>query len=391
MQYDEFKSYAEIVLGNPPFIGDIPTVGKYKFPQLARVNYLPEEPVYPFNYLKSTVEKGCYWYHCFTAERNFHRLYNSFFEYVEFLRKAKGLISADFSLFRDYPEEILVAKCRANRLVDYTLQQAGIPMIPTAGFAGESSWEWCFDGLPFNSTVAVTTNCLGRDRETHRLFVGGINTMIKKIHPTAIVVCGKVPSWLEKRHPDIQIIHIKSYSEMWNERKKATKLSGRIILRGGYGGASGKARRKKDGCYYDSKDDKVTDKNAIEVADYYIDWGFHVVFLHERPEEEKGRPDLFVDFEFLVEVKGITSSKANKIANRINEAFDQIEDEWSRYPEGEPKPPGKVVILSRHVSFEIGFHAFCEGYKEATRKGFVRGEVEFWFHGEIHTFKEEEE
>ena len=60
MQYDEFKSYAEIVLGNPPFIGDIPTVGKYKFPQLARVNYLPEEPVYPFNYLKSTVEKGCY-------------------------------------------------------------------------------------------------------------------------------------------------------------------------------------------------------------------------------------------------------------------------------------------------------------------------------------------
>ena len=46
MQYDEFKSYAEIVLGNPPFIGDIPTVGKYKFPQLARVNYLPEEPVY---------------------------------------------------------------------------------------------------------------------------------------------------------------------------------------------------------------------------------------------------------------------------------------------------------------------------------------------------------
>lgn len=381
MQYDEFKSYAEIVLGKPPFIGDIPTVGKYKFPQLARVNYLPEEPVYPFNYLKSTVEKGCYWYHCFTAERNFHRLYNSFFEYVEFLRKAKGLISADFSLFRDYPEEILVAKCRANRLVDYALQQAGIPMIPTAGFAGESSWEWCFDGLPLNSTVAVTTNCLGRDRETHRLFVGGINTMIKKIHPTAIVVCGKVPSWMEKRHPDIQIIHIKSYSEMWNERKKA-KLTGRIILRGGYGGASGKARRKKDGCYYDSHNYKVTEKSSIIAAEYYIDFGMYVVFLHKSEIEKEGRPDLLVDYELLIEVKGVASLNSSQIAKQIKHASKQISDELDRRSEDE-QLPGKIVLISLHESFEIGFKAISEGYQEAKRKHHVHFQTEFWFKGEI--------
>ena len=138
--------------------------------------------------------------------------------------------------------------------------------VRAAGFAGESSWEWCFDGLPLNSTVAVTTNCLGRDRETHRLFVGGINAMVEKIHPTAIVVCGKVPAWLTKRHPDIQIVHIPSYSEMWHARAKRK-------LKGGYGGESGKARREKDGCYYDSSVDKVTDHNAIIAAEYYIDLG----------------------------------------------------------------------------------------------------------------------
>ena len=146
MERDEFKTYLEINLCLPPVSGDIPTTGKYNFPQLARVNYLPEAPVYPFNYLKSTVTKGRYWYHCFTAENNFHRLYNSFSDYVELLRQTKGIISADFSLFRDYPEEILIDKCRANRLVDYSLvdyslQRAGIPMIPTAGFADESLWE----------------------------------------------------------------------------------------------------------------------------------------------------------------------------------------------------------------------------------------------------------
>lgn len=118
MKTDEFKSCFAINLCTPPFSGDVPTTGKYNFPQLAQVNCLPEEPVYTFNYLKSTVTKGRYWYHCFTSEKNFYRLYNNFAEYVELLRQAKGLISADFSLFRDYQEKILIDKCRANRLLD---------------------------------------------------------------------------------------------------------------------------------------------------------------------------------------------------------------------------------------------------------------------------------
>lgn len=218
--WNEIKYWLEKCLCKTPFSGDFPTTGKYAFPQLMRVNYLPKEPVLPFNYLKSTYDRKNYWFHCFTSEEHFHRLYNRFENYVELLRQVKGLISADFSLYRDYPERILIDNCRANRLVDYALQQAGVPMIPTAGFAGESSWEWCFDGLPLNSTVAITTNCLGRDKEAHRLFVGGVNTMIEKIQPTAIVVCGKCPDWLAQRYPNIQIVQIKSYSQMWHERSK---------------------------------------------------------------------------------------------------------------------------------------------------------------------------
>lgn len=71
MQRGEYKSLFEIFLCTPPISGDILTTGKYNFPQLAQVNYLPEEPVYPLNYLKSTVKKGRYRYHCFTAERSF--------------------------------------------------------------------------------------------------------------------------------------------------------------------------------------------------------------------------------------------------------------------------------------------------------------------------------
>ena len=154
---------------------------------------------------------------------------------------------------------------------------------------------------------------------------------------------------------------------------------------GGYGGASG---RKKDKCYRDSDGNKVKDKNAIEVAEYYLEMGLYVEFLPERPPKKS--PDLFVDFDFLAEVKGMLSIKPNKISNAIKEAFEQIADEWARYPDDKPKPPGKAIILSRHDSFEIGFRAFLEGCKDAKRRGYIRGSVEFWFKGEIHIFEEEE-
>lgn len=137
--------------------------------------------------------------------------------------------------------------------------------------------------------------------------------MVKKIHPTAIVVCGKVPAWLPKRHPNIRIIHIQSYSEMWHEREKR-KLIGRrkpsgitTILKGGYGGASGKARRKKDGCYFDSHNVKVTE----------------------------------------TEVKGVVSLNPGQIAKQIRHASKQISDELARRSEDE-QLPNKIVLISLH-------------------------------------------
>lgn len=157
---------------------------------------------------------------------------------------------------------------------------------------------------------------------------------------------------------------------------------------GGYGGASGKDRRLKDGCYKDSHGDKVTDKNAIIAAEYYLKWGMSVVFLHEKPQEG-GRPDLLVDYEFLAEVKGVASLNPGQISKQLKHASKQISDELARRPE-DKQLPGKIVLISLHESFEVGFHAISEGYKEAKRKGQVHFQVEFWFNGEIRVLEEEE-
>ncbi len=152
-------------------------------------------------------------------------------------------------------------------------------------------------------------------------------------------------------------------------------------MMGGYGGSSGRTKGK---CYYDTGGHKVKDKNAIEVAEQYMSEGREVLFLQEKQNTK--RPDLLVDRELLVEVKGISTTNSGQVSKNIKKAFQQIESELSHHPENERKP-FKVVIVSRHDNFEAGFKAVREGYQEAKRKGYVTGPVEFWYHGQIYVLE----
>lgn len=80
---------------------------------------------------------------------------------------------------------------------------------------------------------------------------------------------------------------------------------------GGYGGASGKT---KDKCYRDTGGNKVKDKNAIEVAEYYIKNGKYVAFLQEKDAQK--RADLSVDGQH-VEVKGLETMNPDSVEKNL--------------------------------------------------------------------------
>lgn len=196
-------------------------VGKYGFPRLQEEKLIPEGPVISFNYLLSAENPGDWWYHCFCDDYQFARLWPSLYRYIPLIQRTRGFISTDFSMYRDYSEDALIWNCYRNRVLAYAIQKASVPMIPTAGFGAESTWKWCFEGLPEHSTVAITTNGILRDPEGRRLFAGGVEALIYTIHPYALVVCGRSPAWLDTKYPDTRIIHIPSYSQIWSKRRCA--------------------------------------------------------------------------------------------------------------------------------------------------------------------------
>ena len=107
---------------------------------------------------------------------------------------------------------------------------------------------------------------------------------------------------------------------------------------GGYGGASGKT---KDKCYRDTGGKKVKDKNAIAVAEYFIKNGKYVAFLQEIKGQK--RSDLSIE-GIHAEVKGMTSQNPSKVADNIDEAFNQVYADNSRYPK-ETHREGMVIFF----------------------------------------------
>lgn len=149
---------------------------------------------------------------------------------------------------------------------------------------------------------------------------------------------------------------------------------------GGYGGAS---ERTKGKSYRDTGGHKVTDKNAITVAEHYIAEGKYVAFL--QPKEGQPRADLSVEGQH-VEVKGLSSMNPDTIEGKIKHAFEQIHGDDYRYP-AETHREGKVVILSKHSKDFSESEVYCvikKGFLSAEHKGYVTGKLELWINGKIY-------
>ena len=143
---------------------------------------------------------------------------------------------------------------------------------------------------------------------------------------------------------------------------------------GGYGGSSNKT---KDKCYYDTGGHKVKDKNAIVVAETYINEGKYVAFLQEKSDQE--RADLSIE-GVHTEVKGLTTLKPDKIKERIKKANSQVQADNYRYPTDTHRQ-GKVILLSKHsakTSSDTIIEKMREGMKRAEQDGHIMSKVELW-------------
>lgn len=135
--------------------------------------------------------------HFFLDDYQFERVWRNPRKYIRLLRSFPFVLGPDFSLYTDYPEPLQRWNHYRNQLLTAWFQAAGVRIIPTAGWSGEESLAWCFDGMPRGGTVAVSTvGCLVHKTAT-AAFLQGFWAMLEQVHPDHVLVYGKTTPEIE--------------------------------------------------------------------------------------------------------------------------------------------------------------------------------------------------
>lgn len=116
--------------------------------------------------------------------------------YIEQLKQFKAVISPDFSMYTDFPVMLQMLAHYRRQWCGAYWQHRGIDVIPDVVWGDERSYDFCFDGLPRHSTVAVSSVGVKRDAQwngkENNLFERGYNEMLKRLELETVLFYGDV-------------------------------------------------------------------------------------------------------------------------------------------------------------------------------------------------------
>ncbi len=181
-----------------------------EIPCIAPEPSLPERMI-PFSKAVSSKDYQ-QWVHFYEDDVEFERIWNNPERYLPILKRFQGVISPDFSLYRDMPLVMQQWNTYRGRAIGHWLQANGVPVIPNVRWGDERTYELCCAGVPRRSTIAVGSHgCIKLVRE-REFFKRGLDYAVKALRPQTIIVYGTVPDAIfdEYRNAGIRIIQFDS-------------------------------------------------------------------------------------------------------------------------------------------------------------------------------------
>lgn len=103
------------------------------------------------------------------------------------LRRCDGVITPDFSTYREMPMALKIYNTYRMRALGYWLGTQGIKVINNVRWSTAQSFKFTFLGIPKNSIVSVSTvGCLG-SKADNEFFTEGLEVMVERLSPSHIL------------------------------------------------------------------------------------------------------------------------------------------------------------------------------------------------------------
>ncbi|MDR1570620.1 MAG: DUF4417 domain-containing protein [Oscillospiraceae bacterium] len=203
-RYDEFNS---------PLVDGARFTGAYDLPMLARVAFQPTRAV-PFHACNIAADKN-QWIHFYEHDYRFECVWNNPPRYLPLFKKFSGVITPDFSLYRDMPIAMQIWNTYRNRAIGFWLQQNGICVVPNVRWGDERTYPFAFDGLRQGGTVAISTCGCIADAKDRFYFRSGLKKLAERIAPETIICYGQMPEDIfdVASLKGIRLINIENYAK----------------------------------------------------------------------------------------------------------------------------------------------------------------------------------
>ena len=178
-------------------LGSFELSGEYGIPVLRPVQLDAHLTWIRFNHALREPQRERYGVHFFIDDYLFQRAWHDPPRYALFLRSFPAVMTPDFSMFADYPRAVQIYNHWRKHQLGAYWQQTGMTVIPSIGWIGRDSYNWCFDGEPVGGTVAVSSVGTQKSKEGRRLFLDGYNEMMARLMPSKIIFFGDIPKECE--------------------------------------------------------------------------------------------------------------------------------------------------------------------------------------------------
>lgn len=128
--------------------------------------------------------------HFFLYDYKFERVWKRPDQDVEKLKHYRAILSPDFSTYLEMAPIMQLYIVFRNRWCGAYFSSKSIRVIPTVSWGNEDTFDFCFDGIPRGSTVAVSTymaGAHGNHADQKEFFMKGYREMLRRIEPERII------------------------------------------------------------------------------------------------------------------------------------------------------------------------------------------------------------
>jgi len=201
----DFKTLSEQDRGYKNLRIVFPSNGEHGFPEVAPYTGKPPMDLVSYNSVARRVPRDRMAVHFFIHDNKFEVAWSNPAVALTRLLGVGLSLGPDFSTYSDWPLPVQMFNVYRNRWCSALWQTEGIAVIPTVSWSDRSSFSWCFEGLPENAPLAISTvGCLRRFR---REFLLGYYAMVRRLDPSWVVAYGPVLPEMERCSNVIPYLH----------------------------------------------------------------------------------------------------------------------------------------------------------------------------------------